>query len=91
MVPCPAGILILVLALSVQKVGWGLLLLVAFSLGLGGVLTVIGILLLYAKRYMATRLVSTGVWLRRAAILSSTGILAIGVLLTWQALRGLAG
>ncbi|KAF0243743.1 MAG: high-affinity [Planctomycetota bacterium] len=89
MVPCPAGILILVLSLSVQRVGWGLILLAAFSLGLGGVLTVIGILLITAKRYMAARMEASGPWLRRLAVASSALIVVIGVLLTLEAIRGL--
>ncbi|MEK7468307.1 MAG: hypothetical protein AAB074_12910 [Planctomycetota bacterium] len=89
MVPCPAGILILVLSLSVQRVGWGLILLTAFSLGLGGVLTVIGVLLISAKKYMAARMEASGPWLRRLAVASSALIVLIGVLLTLQAIRDL--
>lgn len=89
MVPCPAGILILVLSLSVQRVGWGLVLLTSFSLGLGGVLTVIGILLITAKRFMAKHLTGSGPWLKRLAVASSALIVVIGVLLTLQAIRDL--
>ncbi len=89
MVPCPAGILILVLSLSVQRVGWGLILLSAFSLGLGGVLTIIGILLITAKRFMASHLTGSGPWLKRLAVASSALIVVIGVLLTLQAIRDL--
>lgn len=89
MVPCPAGILILVLSLSVQKVGWGLILLSAFSLGLGGVLTVIGVLLITAKKFMAARMEGSAPWLRRLAVASSFLIVVIGVLLTLQAVRDL--
>ena len=40
-------------ALSLRRVGFGLLLIVAFSVGLAAVLVAIGILTVYARRLMA--------------------------------------
>ncbi|MCE9581237.1 MAG: hypothetical protein K8T20_01845, partial [Planctomycetes bacterium] len=58
-------------------------------LGLGGVLTIIGVLLLSAKSFMAARMEGSTRWLRRAAVASSALIVVVGVLLTLQAIRGL--
>jgi len=52
-VPCPAALVVLLSALSLNRVGFGLLLIVAFSLGLAAVLIAIGVLMVYAHRLMA--------------------------------------
>jgi ABC-type nickel/cobalt efflux system permease component RcnA len=44
-VPCPTAIVILLMAITLKKTLWGLSLILAFSLGLAGVLIAIGILM----------------------------------------------
>jgi nickel/cobalt exporter len=44
MVPCPTALVVLFLAVSLQKLALGMLLIVFFSLGLAATLTVLGIL-----------------------------------------------
>ncbi len=51
--PCPAALVVLLSALSLHRVGLGLFLIVAFSLGLAAVLIVIGLLMVYARQFMA--------------------------------------
>lgn len=50
MLPCPSAIVVMLSAISLHRVGFGLILIVAFSLGLAGVLTGIGFVLVLAKR-----------------------------------------
>ncbi len=52
-VPCPAALVVLLSAFSLHRVGFGLLLIVAFSLGLAIVLIAIGMLTVYARRLVA--------------------------------------
>ena len=52
-VPCPAALIVLLSAVSLRRVGFGLLLIVAFSVGLAAVLIAIGLLMVYAQRFMA--------------------------------------
>jgi ABC-type nickel/cobalt efflux system permease component RcnA len=49
--PCPSALVVLLSAISLHRIGFGLLLIVAFSLGLALVLTSIGLLLVYASRF----------------------------------------
>jgi ABC-type nickel/cobalt efflux system permease component RcnA len=49
MLPCPSAIVVMLSAISLHRVGFGLLLIVAFSLGLAGVLTGIGFALVYGR------------------------------------------
>ena len=86
-VPCPAALVVLLSAVAMQRIGFGLLLIVAFSVGLAAVLIVIGLLMVYAQRFMA-RFHGTGrVTTRWLPLTSSAFIVLFGVVLTWQALR----
>ncbi|KAM3093071.1 nickel/cobalt transporter [Phormidesmis sp. 146-35] len=49
LMPCPAALVLLLGAIALGKVAFGLILVLAFSLGLAGVLTGLGLLLVYAK------------------------------------------
>lgn len=52
LLPCPSALVVLLSAIALQRVGYGLLLVVAFSAGLAGVLTGVGLLFLYARRFV---------------------------------------
>lgn len=50
LLPCPSALILLLSAVALQKVGFGLLLIVFFSVGLAGVLTGIGLAMVYAGK-----------------------------------------
>src|SRR5207247_900623 len=50
--PCPSALVVLLAAISLHRVGYGLLLVVAFSVGLAGVLTLVGLAFVYAGRFL---------------------------------------
>ncbi|HSB12753.1 MAG TPA: sulfite exporter TauE/SafE family protein [Blastocatellia bacterium] len=50
--PCPSALVVLLAAISLHRVGYGLLLVVAFSLGLACTLTGIGLACVYARRFI---------------------------------------
>jgi ABC-type nickel/cobalt efflux system permease component RcnA len=52
-VPCPAALVVLLSAVSMQRIGFGLLLIVGFSIGLAAVLIAIGLLMVYARDFMS--------------------------------------
>lgn len=86
-VPCPAALVVLLSAVSMNRVGFGLLLIVAFSAGLAAVLVGIGVLMVYARQSMS-RFQSEGKWITRwLPITSSAFIVLFGLALTWQALQ----
>ena len=49
LIPCPSALVVLLAAISQHEVGLGLLLIVAFSLGLAGTLTGLGLAVVYAR------------------------------------------
>jgi ABC-type nickel/cobalt efflux system permease component RcnA len=59
LLPCPSALVVMLAAVSVGQVLLGLLLITAFSAGLAAVLTVVGLLLVYA-RTAVTKLVDRG-------------------------------
>lgn len=85
-VPCPAALVVLLTAVSAHRIGFGLLLIVAFSLGLAAVLVAIGVLMVYARRAMA-RFREDGPLLTRWLPLTSSAVMTVlGVAIAVQAL-----
>ena len=50
LLPCPSALVVLLAAISLHRVAFGLVLIVAFSLGLALTITGIGLVAVYAKR-----------------------------------------
>jgi ABC-type nickel/cobalt efflux system permease component RcnA len=50
MIPCPSAIVVMLSAIALHRVGFGLVLILAFSAGLAVVLTGIGFAVVYAQR-----------------------------------------
>jgi ABC-type nickel/cobalt efflux system permease component RcnA len=85
-IPCPAALVVLLSALSLRRVGFGLLLIVAFSLGLALVLVAIGMLVVYARRLVA-RFDEGGPLVTRWLPLTSSAVMTLlGVSIAVQAL-----
>lgn len=85
-VPCPAALVVLLSAVAMQRIGFGLLLILAFSAGLAAVLIAIGLLMVYARQSMA-RWQGHGMLTTRWLPLASAVVVTVfGVLMTVQAL-----
>jgi nickel/cobalt exporter len=85
-VPCPAALVVLLSAIALRRTGFGLLLIVAFSVGLASVLVGIGLLMVHARRLMA-RVQGDGPLIRRwLPIASAAVIVALGMTIAVQAL-----
>jgi ABC-type nickel/cobalt efflux system permease component RcnA len=85
-VPCPAALVVLLSALSLRRVGFGLLLIVAFSVGLAAVLIAIGMLVVYARRLVA-RFDESGPLVTRWLPLTSSAVMTLlGAAIAVQAL-----
>ena len=88
LVPCPAAMVLLLSAIAIGRIGLGLVLLIAFSLGLAGVLMAIGMLVIYAKSWLpASSRGSQHPLLRFAPVASAFVILCVGMLMTAASLR----
>jgi nickel/cobalt exporter len=82
--PCPSALVVLLTALSIHRVGYGMGLIVAFSIGLAAVLTGIGLLLVHA-RGLFNRLPVNSVAARILPPVSAAIVAVLGAGIAWQA------
>jgi ABC-type nickel/cobalt efflux system permease component RcnA len=85
LIPCPSALVVLLGAIALNKIGFGLILVLAFSLGLAGALTAIGMLFIYAGR-LFERVPSQGKIIRFLPVLSALIVSLIGAAIIWKAL-----
>jgi ABC-type nickel/cobalt efflux system permease component RcnA len=84
-VPCPTALVVLLAAISLHRVGYGLVLILAFSLGLAGAMTAIGIVAVSAKRVFR-RVDFDGGLIRFLPAVSALVVLGLGLAMTARAL-----
>ena len=83
LVPCESALILMLSAIALGRAAFGLLLLVAFSLGLAIVLVAIGVLVVYAKHLLPKSSGSrTGVAVRWLSAASAAVVIIIGLLMT---------
>jgi nickel/cobalt exporter len=88
LLPCPSALVVLLAGIAEHRVGLGLLLIAAFSLGLACTLTVLGLAVVGARR-VAVRMPSAGGVVAVLPSASALVIVAVGGVLTIRALAGL--
>jgi nickel/cobalt transporter (NicO) family protein len=90
LVPCPSALVVLIGAISQHRVGLGMVLILAFSLGLAATLTAVGLAVLYGGRLIARLRPERRLLGRRLVgalpALSATVIVLAGTLITLRAL-----
>jgi nickel/cobalt transporter (NicO) family protein len=94
LVPCPTALVVMLGAIAIDRAVYGLVLVTAFSFGLAAVLTGIGLLLVYGRRFLDRRAAGLAFlksgWAQRfiavSPVLSALAILALGVMLTGRAM-----
>lgn len=84
LVPCPDAIALLLVAVAVNRIPLGMLLIVAFSLGLAAVLIVIGIAMVNGMRFISKSDVASRITVY-APTLSALAVFVLGVGLTVMA------
>ena len=85
-VPCPGALVVLLSALALHRVAFGLFLIVAFSAGLAAVLIGFGMAMVCAQRFM-TRFSAEGPMIKRWLPLASSAVITVvGLALTLSAL-----
>jgi nickel/cobalt transporter (NicO) family protein len=87
LLPCPSALVVLLSAIALHRIGLGLALILAFSVGLAATITGIGLLAVLATRSFS-RLSLEGPIVRALPAASAALILAVGVVITARALPG---
>jgi nickel/cobalt transporter (NicO) family protein len=87
LIPCPSALVVLLGAIAQHEVALGLLLIVAFSVGLAATLTSLGLAVVYARRVLPRGRL-TGRVAAVAPSVSALAIVVVGCVLTAQAVPG---
>jgi ABC-type nickel/cobalt efflux system permease component RcnA len=85
LIPCPSALVVMLGAIALNKITFGLVLVLAFSLGLAGALTAIGMLFIYAGR-LFERFPSQKKVLQFLPVFSALFVSAIGAAISIKAL-----
>ena len=88
LIPCPTALVVLLAAISLHKVAFGLVLIVAFSIGLASVISAIGLLAIGARQTFK-RVSFEGPVVRALPAVSALLVFGIGIAMTIRALPGL--
>ena len=86
-IPCPTALVVLLAAISLHRVAFGLLLIVAFSIGLAAVISGIGLVAVGARRTFR-RVDFESRIVRALPAVSALLVLGIGLVMTARALPG---
>jgi nickel/cobalt exporter len=86
LLPCPSALVVMLGAIALHRIAFGLALIVAFSVGLAGVLTGIGVALVYA-RGLFEKLPFDGRMARYVPVASALVISLAGMAIVLEALR----
>ena len=87
LLPCPSALVVLLSAIALHRTGFGLALIVAFSLGLAATITGIGLVAVLARR-LFTRVSLDGPLVRALPAVSAAVIVLVGVVITAKAVPG---
>ena len=85
LIPCPTALVVLLAAISLHRVGYGLVLILAFSLGLAAAMTGVGLLAVSAKRVFRRVDFDRGA-IRLLPAISALVVLGLGLAMTLRAL-----
>ena len=84
-IPCPTALVVLLAAISLHRVGYGLVLILAFSVGLAVAVTSIGLVAVLARRTFG-RISFDGGVVRALPAVSALVVLVLGLAMTVRAL-----
>lgn len=88
LVPCPSAMVLLLAAVALNKTAYGLLLVVAFSVGLATTLTVVGLAFLYARNRFR-RPAASSRWPQLLPVASAAAITLVGAVLSVGAMQSI--
>ena len=84
-IPCPAALVVLLSAFSLHRIGFGLFLIVCFSIGLAAVLIGVGMSMVYAKRFVSRLPIDSPLVTRWMPIVSSAFMVILGLAISVRA------
>jgi ABC-type nickel/cobalt efflux system permease component RcnA len=89
LVPCPSALVLLLAAVALNKTAYGMLLVMAFSVGLAITLMLVGLAFIYARNRFNRPGAGRSRWAQVLPVMSAGAITAVGIVLCIGALRTL--
>ena len=87
LVPCPSALVLLLSAIALHQITYGLVLIGGFSLGLASVLTSLGLAAVYGQQWIEKSPLGAGI-IQRLSVVSALATVCIGLGLTTVAVMG---
>lgn len=86
LLPCPSALVLMLSAISLDRVGYGIVLTVFFSLGLAATLTAVGLMFLYAGRFFDSPTLSDNRIVKTLPVFSAFVIACVGAVICYNSL-----
>ena len=88
LLPCPSALVVLLSAVALHRIGYGLLLVLAFSAGLAGTLTCVGLTFVYAGRWLnrSPSMPKIALLQRIFPVLSALVVACLGLAICYEAM-----
>jgi len=86
LLPCPSALVLMLAAISMDRIGYGLVLTVAFSFGLAATLTCVGLIFLYLGKLFMNKSLGNHPIIKALPVFSSFVIACLGAVICYQAL-----
>lgn len=88
LLPCPSALVLMLSAVSLGRVGYGLILTLAFSFGLAMTLSGVGLMFLYLGKALGGNRFAENRFVRLLPAFSAFVVACLGALICWDSLRG---
>lgn len=86
LLPCPSALVLMLSAINLNRIGYGLILTVAFSFGLAATLTIVGLIFLYGGRIFDGEKVSNNRIVKALPVFSAFFIACVGAVICYTSI-----
>ena len=86
LLPCPSALVLMLSAINLNRVGYGLILTVAFSIGLAATLTIVGLIFLYGRRVFDGEKVANYRIVKALPVFSAFFITCVGAVICYTSI-----
>lgn len=86
LLPCPSALVLMLSAISLGRIGYGIILTVVFSFGLAATLTAVGLVFLYVGKFFDSPTLSNSRIIKALPVFSSFVIACVGAVICYNSL-----
>ncbi len=87
LLPCPSALVLMLSAITIGRVGYGLILTFAFSVGLAATLTIVGLIFLNVRKFFGQTAFSNNRAFKAIPVFSAFVIASVGAVLCYNAIQ----